>query len=149
MSSTAGARDERAPDTAAIIGGMSRSEPSPPASSAGTITDENSVRLRGRLAADPTVRTLPSGDELCSFRITVARPPGERVRVDTIDCATLRSRVRRTLEGSAPGDRLEVSGRLRRRFWRAPGGLSSRYEVLVEAARVTSRQRPPRRRSDG
>ncbi len=66
---------------------------------------DNAVFLRGRLAADPVARTLPSGDELCSFRLTVTRPQeaGTRSRVDSIDCATTTARARRCLDRAAPG----------------------------------------------
>jgi single-strand DNA-binding protein len=109
-------------------------------------TGDNLIMLRGRLAAEAVLRTLPSGDELCAFRLTVARPPGERGRVDSIDCASTLSRVRRTVLRAEPGDLLEVSGSLRRRFWRSAGGLASRYEVLADSARLTVR-RPVRRPS--
>jgi single-strand DNA-binding protein len=110
-------------------------------------SDVNRVYLRGRLAAEAVPRTLPSGDELCLFRLTVDRPDGERVRVDSLDCAAAKARVRQTVSRAEPGDELEVSGSLRRRFWRGAGGLSSRYEVAVVAARIIARQRPARRRS--
>jgi single-strand DNA-binding protein len=97
----------------------------------------NTVHLRGRLANTPTPRALPSGDELWAFRLTVARPPGDRRRVDSIDCATTRSRVQRVLERASPGETLDVTGALRRRFWQGATGLASRYEVEVSAlARV-------------
>lgn len=103
----------------------------------------NHVLLRGRLAVAPVVRELPSGDELVTFRLTVPRPAGERVRVDSIDCVTTRPRVRRSLERSEPGDVLEVSGSLQRRFWRSPTGPTSRYAVAVE--KVTPVRRTRRR----
>lgn len=106
--------------------------------------EDNEVFLRGRLAAVPVLRTLPSGDELCSFRVTVTRAatgPRERAHVDSIDCAAFSKRVRRCLERAAPGDELELTGCLRRRFWRSGAGPASRYEVLVVGARVSLRQR--------
>ena len=103
--------------------------------------DDNEIFLRGRLAADPVARILPSGDELWAFRLTVARPTAEKVRVDSIDCATMAKPVRRCLERAAPGDQLELTGSLRRRFWRSPAGLGSRYEVLVTSARLNRRRR--------
>ncbi|MGH8862089.1 MAG: single-stranded DNA-binding protein [Jatrophihabitantaceae bacterium] len=113
-----------------------------------TTTDDprvdNEVFLRGRLAAEPVSRTLPSGDEIWAFRLTVARPPSKtdtRVRVDSIDCATVASRVRRCLERASPGEHLEVTGVLQRRFWRSAAGLGSRYEVLVSSARLDRRRR--------
>ena len=59
---------------------------------------DNTVFLRGRLAADPVARTLPSGDELCSFRLTVTRAAGpgqpvarrqHRLRDDRSTCTAL------------------------------------------------------------
>jgi len=54
----------------------------------------NHVFLRGTVATAPVVRTLPSGDELCAFRLTVLRPPdgstSSRVKVDSIDGAAFR-----------------------------------------------------------
>jgi single-strand DNA-binding protein len=105
-----------------------------------TPTEDNQVFLRGKLAADPVLRVLPSGDELCSFRLTVPRAPGGRVRVDSVDCSTTRVRVRRTLERASPGDEFEVTGSLHRRFWRSPAGLASRYEVDVASARLSARR---------
>ena len=95
---------------------------------------DNYVLLRGLLAAEPLVRTLPSGDELCSFRLTVLRPEDThgRARSDSINCASTRAVVRRTVVRCSPGQRLEVSGSLRRRFWRSNAGTAaSRYEVEV------------------
>jgi single-strand DNA-binding protein len=104
-------------------------------------TEDNSVTLRGRLAAQSTTRTLPSGDELVSFRMTVSRPPGSRVTVDSIACSTTRARVRRSVQRARPGDWLELSGRLHRRFWRSAAGVASRYEVDVLSARLIDRRR--------
>jgi single-strand DNA-binding protein len=109
---------------------------------------DNQVFLRGRLAAEPMLRTLPSGDELLSFRLTVARPAGDRARVDSLDCATTKARVRRTVIRAEPGDEIEVAGSLHRRFWRSAGGLGSRYEVAVDSAKLSSRQRSPHRQID-
>jgi single-strand DNA-binding protein len=107
---------------------MTRSAESPP---------DNRVYLRGRLGASPELRELPSGDVLAVFRLTVPRPPDERVRVDSIECVTVRARVQKTLAKASPGDDLEVEGSLRRRFWRTPNGPASRYAVDVEVARLT------------
>lgn len=102
---------------------------------------DNQVFLRGRLAAAPVIRELPSGDQLCSFRLTIPRPPGSRVRVDSIECCTTRLRVRRSLERGEPGDQFEVTGTLHRRFWRSPTGPASRFEVDVSSARVSARRK--------
>lgn len=101
----------------------------------------NQVLLRGRLAVAPVVRELPSGDTLVTFRLTVPRPVGERVRVDSLDCVTLRARAQRALERCEPGDVVEVSGSLQRRFWRSAAGPSSRYAVAVDKVTPVRRSR--------
>jgi single-strand DNA-binding protein len=85
--------------------------------SAETRASDNHVVLCGRLAAEATVRELPSGDVLAVFRVTVARPPGDRARVDSIECAAVKPRVRKTLARAKAGDSIEVIGSqpLRRR----------------------------------
>jgi single-strand DNA-binding protein len=100
-------------------------------------SSDNEVRLRGRLAGAPVFRDLPSGDVLAVFRLTVARPQGERVRVDSIECATVRVRAHKALTRASVGDAVEVVGSLHRRFWRTPTGPASRYAVDVETLRVT------------
>ena len=108
----------------------------------GALADNNQVAPARRVRRRAGLRTLPSGDELVSFRITVARPPGERVRVDNIDCASTRSPVRRAAIRCHAGDMVELTGSLRRRFWRSPAGSpASRYEVEVI---TLSRERSPR-----
>jgi single-strand DNA-binding protein len=106
----------------------------------------NEVYLVGRLAAAAVERELPSGDVLVLWRLVVDRPAGARVphgvrpvTVDTLECVSRSGAVRRTAGGWAAGDLLSVEGALRRRFWRTPGGPSSRYEVEVAKARRVSR----------
>lgn len=98
---------------------------------------DNEVFLRGRLAAEPDYRELPSGDLLAVFRLTVARPPADRVRVDSIECVSVRRGVHRVLDRAEAGAEVEVRGCLRRRFWRTPNGPASRYAVDVATARLT------------
>jgi single-strand DNA-binding protein len=98
---------------------------------------DNHVFLRGRLADVPVDKDLPSGDVLTVFRVTVSRPSGDRVRVDSLECTTVRKRARRTLERAEPGDEVEVTGSLHRRFWRSPAGPASRYAVTAESVRLT------------
>jgi single-strand DNA-binding protein len=105
----------------------------------------NEVLLVGRLSAPPVGRELPSGDGVVTFRVVVDRPParrGEPVRratVDTLECVVWTAALRKGASSWSVGDVLELEGALRRRFWRAPAGLSSRYEVEVSRARRLSK----------
>jgi single-strand DNA-binding protein len=102
----------------------------------------NEVHLVGRVAGEPDVRTLPSGDSVVLIRLVVDRPAGRVATprapsVDTIDCALWTSALRRRSGVLRPGAIVDVRGAVRRRFWRGAAGLpQSRYEVEVSAFRV-------------
>lgn len=101
---------------------------------------DNQISLRGRVADVAERRILPSGDEIVSFRLIVDRSAAARRRskqtVDTFDCSVWTARLRAKAAKLAPGDRVEVTGELRRLFSRRPGGLSSR--VFVDVGSLTT-----------
>jgi single-strand DNA-binding protein len=101
----------------------------------------NEVRLVGRISAGPEERVLPSGDVLWTFRLVVPRPPERATRqgVDALECAVWGGRVRRSVAGWGRGDVVEVTGAMRRRFFRTAGGPASRVEVEVAAGRLIRR----------
>lgn len=102
----------------------------------------NEVRIVGRISQQPEERVLPSGDVVWTFRVVVARPPGPaqgRQQVDALDCAAWSARTRRSVATWGVDDVVEVSGSVRRRFFRAGGGSSSRFEVEMAAGRVIRR----------
>ena len=103
----------------------------------------NEVTLVGRVSAVPERRDLPSGDRLVTFRVVVDRPPQKGVSkraVDVIDVACWTRRTQRTAAGLEAGDGVRVEGALRRRFFAATGGGSSRYEVEARRLVRVSRQ---------
>lgn len=103
----------------------------------------NEVRLVGRVSADPIARTLPSGDRLVTFRLIVDRPAGGRSTqtIDALECSAWAARVQRSVLRWQPGDVVEVSGAIRRRFFRGAGGAASRVEVEVSSAKLRRRRR--------
>lgn len=111
------------------------------------VVSRNEVHLVGRFAAPALEREMPSGDVLCTFRVSVERESPEvgsvtsRQRVDALECATWNGRVRRSALTWQPGDEVEVVGALRRRFFRTAGGTGSRVEVEVTSARRLRRAR--------
>ncbi len=108
----------------------------------------NEVHLIGRVAATATTRELPSGDHICVLRVVVprggaGRPVGRAPTVDTVDCAIWAAGLRRRAERLDAGTVVEISGSLRRRFWRSPAGPASRYEVEVRSLRRVARTAGP------
>jgi len=97
----------------------------------------NQVELVGRLGARVGDRTLPSGDVITTFSVTVDRARmvaldrGSSVTVDVIACVANGRRIAARVHRLEPGTPIRVRGVLRRRFWRGPGGLQSSTEVHV------------------
>ena len=105
----------------------------------------NEVRLVGRVSQAPEERVLPSGDVLWTFRVVVPRPESAgRSAVDALECAAWTARARRSVASWQPDDVVEVSGAVRRRFFRTGAGAASRVEV-----EVSSRARLIRRAGSG
>lgn len=103
------------------------------------IDSNNDVVLVGRFSGRDEARQLPSGDTVIGFRVVVDRPPRARARgrapVDTIDCQAVGARVRQAVGRLEVGEVVDVRGALRRRFYRRPGGVASRYGVEVTSVR--------------
>lgn len=102
----------------------------------------NTVALSGRISSAPTLRELPSGDPLVTFRLAVPRAPeaetGRRYS-DWFDCAVWGGRVLRTSQAWQVGDTVAVSGQLRRRHYRAGDVTQTRVEVMVVTGRRVRR----------
>jgi single-strand DNA-binding protein len=95
----------------------------------------NIVLLHGVLTREPDVRELPSGDHVASFDVTV-RDDGYDTEVVPVawPSAPLGS-----VDRLEAGSDVVVTGRVRRRFFRAGGATQSRTEVVAIAV-VPSRQ---------
>lgn len=103
---------------------------------------QNLIRLCGRVAQVPVVRTLPSGDTLITMRLIVRRSARarrhSRVSVDAFECVGWTRRVQRSMARLARDDVVEIHGELRRRFRRVAGAPVSTTEVeLVSCKTVT------------
>lgn len=100
----------------------------------------NEVRLVGRVSQKPEARELPSGDVLWTFRVVVPRPVSAgRSTVDALECAAWTARAQRSVASWQPDDVVEVSGAMRRRFFRTGAGAASRVEVEVSRGRLIRR----------
>ena len=95
----------------------------------------NLVVLEGTLSRPPTVRSLPSGDQLVAYEVTV-RAEGQPA--DSVPVAWFDAPARATELDT--GEAVGVVGRVRRRFFRTPAGTGSRTEVVAEAV-IPARQR--------
>ncbi len=107
------------------------------------LATRNEVVLRGRVAAPVDERELPSGDTIITARLIIDRDAAALLRssqrVDTIDCVAWLRRVQRGMRGWQAGERVEVTGAIRRRFFRGAHGPASRVEVEIRAAKRLDR----------
>lgn len=113
------------------------------------VEERNAVWLVGRVSSPPLERELPSGDRVVTFRLVMARDrtamtARSKQVSDWADCAAWGSRVRRNVVGWQVGDRIEIEGALRRRFFRDGGGATTRLEVEVLSGRRLERARKQR-----
>jgi single-strand DNA-binding protein len=97
----------------------------------------NVVVLRGRVNRPPVERLLPSGDRLAAIDVTVpggvtGATTGHGSRRESVPLAWFDAPA--WVTALAPGAEILVSGRVRRRFFRAGAALQSRTEVVVEQA---------------
>jgi len=84
--------------------------------------------LRGALSRPPEVRTLPSGDRLVAYEVTI-RPAGAKAKAETVPVAWPDAPT--SAERFEAGAEVVVVGRVRRRFFRAGGATGSRTEVVA------------------
>ena len=100
-------------------------------------TASNEVLLVGRVSAVAKSKELPSGDRVVEFRLIVDRAAsrGKKREVDTLDIAAWSASARKSALAIKPDQWVEVRGAVRRRFWQAPHGLASRWQV--EAITIT------------
>ena len=91
----------------------------------------NEVSLEGRVSSLPIEKQLPSGDLVVEFRIVIDRREsrGKKREVDTLDIAVWLAKPRRSARSLKIDDWVAVEGAVRRRFWKGPSGLASRWQV--------------------
>ena len=91
----------------------------------------NEVFLEGRVSSQPKESVLPSGDLVVEFRIVIDRlfQRGSKREVDTLDIAVWAARARKGAMRLQVDDWVAIEGAVRRRFWKAPTGLASRWQV--------------------
>jgi single-strand DNA-binding protein len=107
----------------------------------------NEVILVGEVTTPPDDRTLSDGTVITTFRIDVVRDPEAGATRDSFECTAHAARLRRSLAAWRMGDVVEVTGALRRRFYRDGAGSRPFMVVEVERARrlsssLTRRQTP-------
>ncbi len=91
------------------------------------------MNLVGRISESAKEKTLPSGDVLVEFRLIIERD--DREGVDTLDIATWPAQLKKRALKLEEDQWVGVKGVLRRRFWKTPTGVASRWQV--EAREIT------------
>ena len=97
----------------------------------------NEVFLQGRVSGEPVEKELPSGDLVVEFRVVIdrAQSRSQKREVDTLDIAAWSAKARRRALTLTVDDWVAIEGSIRRRFWSAPTGLASRWQVEASQLR--------------
>lgn len=96
----------------------------------------NQVTLMGNLTRDPELRSIPSGQQVCSFSLALNRSykdqSGEwQEATDYIDVTAWGPLGERVAQYLSKGRRCLVQGRLQSRSWEQDGQKRSKVEVLA------------------
>lgn len=100
----------------------------------------NITVVTGRLVRPPDRRTLPSGEELVSYDVSVVGPDGRAESVPVVWPAAPTA-----ADELEVGAALLVVGRVRRRFFRSGGATQSRTEVVADGVVPVRRKAAARR----
>ena len=101
------------------------------------MNDINRVYLIGRLTADPELKTISGGSQVCSFSIannrSYTRQNGESVEEVSYFNCTVWGKLGEILHRYAgKGKQIAVEGRLRQRRWQGPDGKNqSAVDIVV------------------
>lgn len=96
----------------------------------------NVVVLQGSLSSAPVERELPSGDRLISYEVTTR---GDAASAESVPVVWFDAPARTA--AITEGAEVVVTGRVRRRFFRANGSTGSRTEVVATEVMAVSQKR--------
>ena len=92
--------------------------------------DINMVQLHGEIGSIPLL--VEASGEL-QFRLVIRQVEGFR---ESVECVVTQPRIKRSGAALRVGTRVEVQGRIRRKFWRGASGLGSKtYVEVISLAR--------------
>ncbi len=94
---------------------------------------QNQVVIVGRCSGPGEEKVLPSGDKVVEFRIIVGRD--DREGYDTFDVALWSSVLRKRGVALKSDEWVEITGTLRRRFWKVGAVSASRWQVEARELR--------------
>ena len=94
---------------------------------------QNQVVIVGRCSGPGEEKVLPSGDKVVEFRIIVGRD--DREGYDTFEVALWSSVLRKRGISLKSDEWIEITGALRRRFWKVGAVSASRWQVEARELR--------------
>jgi single-strand DNA-binding protein len=94
--------------------------------------DLNNCNFIGRLAADPEVKYLPSGDPVTNFRLAVGWKAKDKEGVEWVSIVSFGKLAEICGQYLKKGSQCFISGKMRTRKWNAQDG-SERYSTEIVA----------------
>lgn len=113
----------------------------------------NQVTLLGNLTRDPELKTIPSGQSVCTFTLALnssykdssGQWQEQAHYVDVVAWGPLAERISQWV---IKGNQLLVSGRLQSRSWEQDGQKRSKVEVLAQDVVFMKQDREQRKNTD-
>ena len=93
---------------------------------------DNLVILKGRLTADPELKTTPNGKSVCSFTLAVDRGFGDNKTTDFLTCVAWEQRAEFISKYFAKGSEIRILGEINTRKWQDKDGNNrTSFEIRV------------------
>lgn len=93
---------------------------------------DNLVILKGRLTADPELKTTQNGKSVCSFKIAVDRGFGDNKVTDFLTCVAWEQRAEFVSKYFAKGNEIRILGEINTRKWQDKNGNNrTEFEIRV------------------
>lgn len=93
---------------------------------------DNLVILKGRLTADPELKTTPNGKVVCSFTIAVDRGFGDNKATDFLTCVAWEQRAEFISRYFNKGSEIRILGEIQTRKWQDKDGNNrTAFEIRV------------------
>ncbi len=97
----------------------------------------NKVIIMGRLTADPTLRSAPSGTAWTSFTLAVERRGTNETKTDFIPCVAFKGTAEFITNWFYKGRLILIEGSIQSNIYKNNGKTRTTYSVSVEKAEFT------------
>jgi single-strand DNA-binding protein len=104
---------------------------------------DNLVILKGRLTADPELKTTPKGKSVCDFTLAVDRGFGDNKATDFLTCVAWEQRAEFICKYFIKGSEIRILGEINTQKWQDKDGNNrTSFEIRVSESGFCGNKTP-------